>query len=269
MSTAFVRGITRKDYRRRGVQARISRRTPPEKEKTVCAVEILFVGAVVEAVHEEVSMHAAYTQSALQALHNLRSSAHFSWYLIPMLAFVFYVYFNEVERKNWNLIMAGLAFSALEWFLEIGNALWFHFSRHAAVWMTPGDSAYIILIGLTIEISLMFAVAGVIVTKVLPEDRDKKILGLPNRWFFVIVNSLLFVFIEVILNQWGVLVWEYRWWNWPNVWLIIIIGYSLYMIFAYWIHDMESMKKKVAIVAGVYAADVILIIVFMGILKWI
>ncbi len=68
-------------------------------------------------------MYFAYTEAAEQALRNLRSTANFQWFLIPLLAFCFYVYFVEVERKNWNVIMAGLAFWGLEWFLEICNAL--------------------------------------------------------------------------------------------------------------------------------------------------
>ncbi len=39
--------------------------------------------------------------------------------------------------------------------------------------------------------------------------------------------------------------WEYPWWNWPNVWLIIIIiDYSLYMIFAFWIHDIRGHRPQ-------------------------
>ena len=148
-------------------------------------------------------IHQAFTEATLEALHNLRSAAHFQWYHIPFIAFVIYVYFVEVERKNWNVVMAGLAFFSLECFLEICNALWLHFSGHSAIWTTPGNSAYIIMVGLTVEISMMFSVAGVVFANILPEDREMKILGIPNRWFFVIVNSLLCVFIEVILNFWG------------------------------------------------------------------
>jgi hypothetical protein len=209
------------------------------------------------------------TESSLQALSTLRDPSHFQWYLIPLLAFVIYVYFVEVERKAWNVVMAGLAFYGLEWFLEILNALWLHFSQYSAVWTAPGDTAYLLTVGLNIEISMMFAVAGVAFAKVLPQDRTVKILGLPNRWFFVIANSVFCVFVEVILNFWGALVWEYSWWNWPNVWLIIIVGYSLYMIFSFWIHDMESMKRKVAIVSAMYAVDIVCLVVFMGVLGWI
>ena len=73
----------------------------------------------------------------------------------------------------------------------------------------------------------------------------------------------------MILNFWGALVREYNWWNWPNVRLIIIIGYSLYKIFSFWIHDMGSMKRKVAFVTAMYAIDVVCLVVFMGVLRWI
>lgn len=43
------------------------------------------------------------------------------------------------------------------------NALVLHWSNRAAMWTTPVDTAYLILVGLTIEISAMFAVfAGVL-----------------------------------------------------------------------------------------------------------
>src|SRR5450759_2978214 len=92
------------------------------------------------------------------------------------------------------------------------------------------------MVGLTIEISMMFLVAGVILAKSLPADKKMKIRGIPNRWVLIVAYSLLFVFIEVILHFWGVLVWTYWWWNWPFVLLIILIGYMPYMIFSFWIH---------------------------------
>jgi hypothetical protein len=209
------------------------------------------------------------TEASRLALENLRSPDHFQWYLIPLLAFVIYVYFNEIERRNWNAVLAGLAFYGLEWFIETLNALVLHFTQRSAVWTAPADSAFLLTVGLNIEISMMFAVAGVAFAKVLPKDKSMKILGLPNRWFFVIANSVFCVFIEVILNFWGALIWEYPWWNFPNVWLIIIIGYSLYMIFSFWVYDHPSMRTKITAVVVMYVIDIICLIVFMGILKWI
>lgn len=214
-------------------------------------------------------MYPHATEWAMKALEMRRSAGEFEWYLVPFLAFVFYVYFTEVERKNWNAILAGLAFWGGNWFLEILNGLLMHFSGYAAAWMAPADSAFLITIGLNIEICMMFAVSGVIFVKVLPEDKKMKIMGIPNRWFFIIANSIFCVIVEIILNFWDALIWEYWWWNWYNPILIIIIGYCLYFIFSYWIYDMKSMKKKIAIVSGLYAINIIGIIVFMGILGWI
>ena len=44
------------------------------------------------------------TESATRALEILRDGSQFQWYVIPLFAFVVYVYAVEVERKNWNLI---------------------------------------------------------------------------------------------------------------------------------------------------------------------
>ena len=49
------------------------------------------------------------TDHALQALSILRDPGQFKWYVITLLAFVFYVYTVEAEKRNWSLILAGLA----------------------------------------------------------------------------------------------------------------------------------------------------------------
>ena len=92
------------------------------------------------------------TQSAMEAMSILRDGSQFQWYVIPMLAYTFYIYGTEIEKKNWNLVFAGLAFWGMDWFNEIWNALVFHFTNYAPVWATPGDTAFQILIGLNIEI---------------------------------------------------------------------------------------------------------------------
>ena len=63
--------------------------------------------------------------------------------------------------------------------------------------------------------------------------------------------------------------WEYWWWNWYNPILIIIIGYSLYMFFSNWVHDMESIKKKILVVCIMFGIDIVGYGLFMGILGWI
>ena len=111
------------------------------------------------------------TQSAAQALKILRDGSQFQWYVIPLFALVVYVYAVEVERKRWDLVFAGLAFWGMDWFNEIWNGLAFHFTQYAPVWGAPGKTAFLILIGLNIEICFMFAIAGITFSKLLPADK--------------------------------------------------------------------------------------------------
>ena len=209
------------------------------------------------------------TEASEQALKILRDESLFQWYLIPLFAFVVYVYAVEVERRNWSCVFAGLAFYGMDLFNETWNALVLHFTDRSAVWTTPGDTAYLIFVGLTIEISAMFAVAGVAFTKMLPADKSLRILGIPNRWFFAVANAILCVFVEVLLNRADVLVWEYPWWNFPNIGLIFLLGYLPFMAVSFWVYDMEKIRNKIATVLVIYAVDLSAIILFAGLLGWI
>ena len=99
------------------------------------------------------------TEAAQRALEILRDPNQFNWYVISLLAFTFYVYTIEIEKKNWSIVLAGLAFWGMDWFNEIWNSLVFHFTGYAPVWGAPGgNTAFLILIGLNIEIMFMFSV---------------------------------------------------------------------------------------------------------------
>ena len=207
--------------------------------------------------------------SALEALAILRDSSQFQWYVIPLFALVVYVYAVEVEHRNWNLVFAGLAFWGMDWFNEIWNSLVFHFTNFAPVWGAPGKTAYLILIGLNIEICFMFAIAGVTFGKMLPADRKVRILGIPNRLLIAIGGSVFCVFVEVVLNAIGVLTWEYSWWNKGAPWLIFLIGYLPFFLVSFWVRDMESVRKKAAAIGVIYGVDIVSILVFGVILSWL
>jgi hypothetical protein len=209
------------------------------------------------------------TESALEALRHLRDGSTFQWYVIPLFAFVFYVYAAEIEKKNWSLVFAGLAYWGMDWFNEIWNGLVFHFTQYAPVWGTPGKSAYAILIGLNIEICFMFAIAGIVFAKMLPKDRRLKILGIPNRLFYAIAGSIFTVFVEVLLNAIGALTWEYSWWNAKAPWLIFLLGYFHFFLVSFWVYDMKGVRKKATVVGTIYGIDIICLILFGAILKWI
>ena len=203
----------------------------------------------------------AYTQPSLDALSILRVWADpFKWYLIPLFAFVIYMYAVEIEKKNWNRVFAGLAFWGMDWFNEIWNALILHFTEYQAFWTCSGETGFLLLVGLNIEISMMFAMAGIAFTKMLPEDKHYKFdltplripLKIPNRWVFAIGNSVFCVFVEVILNQADALLWTYDFWKASllGVIPIIIFGYLHFMVVSFWVYDMEKRRNQIRVQAG-------------------
>jgi hypothetical protein len=209
------------------------------------------------------------TPSALEAERVLRDGSLFQWYVIPLFALVVYVYAAEVERRNWNVVFAGLAFWGMDWFNEIWNGLVLHFTQYAPVWGAPGKTAYLILIGLNIEISFMFSIAGITFAKMLPADKNWRILGLPNRLFFAVTGAAFCVFVELLLNRAGALTWDYSWWNRGAPWLIFLVGYFPFFLVSFWVFDMESLRRKIKIVAAIYAFDAACLVLFAGVLKWI
>jgi hypothetical protein len=208
------------------------------------------------------------TEAAQQALSILRDGSQFQWYVITLFALVVYVYANEVEKRNWALVFAGLAFWGMDWFNEIWNGLIFHFTQYAPVWGAPGQTAYLILIGLNIEICFMFAIAGITFAKMLPGDKKQKVLGIPNRLLFAIVGSAFCVFVEVLLNAIGALTWDYPWWNAKVPWLIFLIGYFTFFIVSFWVYDMESNRKRAITVGTIFAVDIVALVLFIS-LGWI
>lgn len=208
------------------------------------------------------------TDASVQALSVLRITDNMQWYIIPLLVSVFYVYFVEIEKRNWSPVLLGLAFWAGEFIWEMFNALILHFTNYAPLWTTPGKSAFVIYAGLNIEISFFFAVYGLIVLKILPEDKKMKIMGIPNRIFIPVILGLCGLFVEVLLNKSNMLIWSYNFWNWPNVYLIAV-AYCLPMLVLVWLHDTLSLRAKKIGLVLVSVLAVVCHIVFASILGWV
>ena len=206
---------------------------------------------------------------ALQALSRLRDGSNFQWYVIPLLAFVFYVYTVEAEKRNWNLILAGLAFWGADWLNEIVNGLVLRGTGYAPIWGEPGPTAFLILVGLNIETMFMFAVAGIVWAKMLHPDKDFKYLGIPNRWAVAIGGSAFSVFVEYLLNSVNALTWDWAWWGRAMPLTIFLFGYLWFFLFAFWVFDMQDFKQKLRTVGAIWTVDIIALIVFAGFLKWI
>jgi len=207
--------------------------------------------------------------SAAQAQAVLRDSSHFQWFVIPLLLLVIYAYGEQAAAKRWGVVLGGIAFWLMDWVNEIWNGLFFHFSGFAPVWGTPGSSAYVILIGLNIEITFMFAIMGLFAVRTLPADRTLRIFGINNRWLFACVNSVLCVIVEVWLNRIGALTWEWRGWNAGAPFLIWLVGYLPFFLVAYWVHDMASIKRQIATVGTLAGVVALALGIFGGAFGWI
>ena len=207
-----------------------------------------------------------FTQDALQLL---RDPAQFKWYAIPLLGIAIYVYAVEIEKRNWSTVLAGLAFWSVDWINEVINGLFLHFSGKAAIWTTTGSTSFQILVGLNFEIAFLFSVAGIVFCKQLPADSKVKLLGIPNRWLFVLGFSCFSVFVELLLHRTGSFHWYYPWWNERQPWLIVIFGYGTFYAASAWVHDLPSLPGKLkatGVLAGTAAAG---LIVFGPLLGWI
>ena len=213
-------------------------------------------------------MFAVATSFTREAEHALRAGGHLDWSTITLLALVVYVYAVEVERANWTIILAGLAFWLMDWANEIVNALVLHFNGHAALWTVTGSSSFVILIGLTIEITLFFAVNGVVFGKLLPPRRHAKIAGLPTRWVLAVVLSLISVGVELLLHADGVFHWYYWWWNVATFPVIVVFGYLTFYAVAMWVYYAPR-RSQLRIVGSLAALNLVAGLVFGPLLGWI
>ncbi len=125
------------------------------------------------------------TAATEQALSGLRDLSMIKWYIIPLLAIVFYVYSREIKdaRKtgDWNAVLAGLTIFGVDFFNETWNGWVLHFTQRSAFWTTPGDTALRTMVGWNIEIMFMFLLVGIIYYNTLSESKKRKLWGFPKN----------------------------------------------------------------------------------------
>lgn len=199
---------------------------------------------------------------------NLRDVSHFSWVIVPLFVIVLYFYAAEIERRNWSRILAALAFWGMDWFNEICNGLVLHFSNYAPMWSTAHSTSLIILAGLNVEITLMFAVTGLGATMLLPLNKHEKWLGINNRLIIAALISTLCVAIEIVLNKFGMIIWAWAWWNAKNPISIFLLGYLPFFLVCYWVYDMPRRQMQIAATMTILGIDAVLLILLIP-LGWI
>lgn len=199
-----------------------------------------------------------------QALNILRTGDNFHWSFITLFLLVLYVYYNEIEKKNWNVIAAGLTLYMIHWFVEIVNALIQYASGHA-LWTAPTGTSFLILVGLSIEINMMFAIAALTFAKILPPDPKMRILGINNRILIGIGCAAFASLLEIFFVRTPAFAWVYPWWGSVPVFITVYIPF---FVMAFLVHDWKRKNQKIFI-GTFFVSNALMMVVFAGLLKWI
>lgn len=208
------------------------------------------------------------TDATREALTMLRDPSNLKWYVVTFFGIVLYVYANEVERRRFDIVAAGLAFFLMDVFNELVNSAWLHVSGQSALWTVTGDTAYLILVGWNIEIVFLFLISGVEFVKYLPRDRTLRILGIPNRWVFITWWSCVCVFVEVLLHRAGIFHWNYWYWSEPFLLPVVVLGYGTFFAVAAYVFDMDSHRRRFTVVGAMLGIDATLALT-LGLAGWL
>lgn len=210
-----------------------------------------------------------YTKSALEVLRKPELTMH--WYVVPLFVITLYIVTKEIHEGHYKIVLGAIALWGVDIFNEIWNSMICFSSGFAPVWGTPvgvGNSAWLLMIGYNVEISMMFLIMGVYACLSLPKDKNKKIFGINNRIVIACVLTTTAVIVECFLNYCGILTWEWSFWQRSCPWLLWLIGYLPFFATAFYVHDRPTVKDSIKVVAGILLTDLVLIII-CALIGWI
>ena len=179
----------------------------------------------------------------------VRSTDNFNWTFIFILAVVFYVYWSEINKKNYDAVFAGLALYGVHWLYEIGNAVIAHITGYPLWSVSNQSTTFILLIGVCWELSMMFSLAGIISFKMLPKDRSTRYFakngnsGIDCRLAGALSMALLFALVESFLAATAnhSFIWVYKWWG---VLPVFITTYIPFFLASNYVPDMTPANRK-------------------------
>lgn len=178
----------------------------------------------------------------------VRSTENFNWTFIFILSVVFYVYWTEINNKNYKAVSAGLALYGVHWLYEICNAIIAHVFGYPLWSVSNASTTFILLIGVCWELSMMFALAGIISWKMLPHDTSVRYFakngrkGISCKLVGALEMALLFALFESFLAGTSnhSFIWVYRWWG---VLPVFITTYVPFFLASNYVPDMEPKKR--------------------------
>ena len=214
------------------------------------------------------------SELAKQLVENIRvrSTENFNWTFIFILAVVFYVYWTEIHKKNYEAVFAGLALYGVHWLYEIANAIIGHFAGYP-LWSVSNESTtFILLVGVCWELSMMFSLAGIISFKMMPQDRTKRYFakdgkkGISCKLVVALEMALLFALFESFLAATSIhsFIWVYKWWG---VLPVFITTYVPFFLASNYVPDMPAPKRtRFLIVEWASVAVLLAVLIPLGII---
>ena len=202
----------------------------------------------------------------------VRSTDNFNWTFIFILAVVFYVYWTEIQKKNWAVVTAGLALYGVHWLYEIGNAVIAHVFGYPLWSVSNASTTFILLIGVCWELSMMFSLAGIISFKMLPEDRTRRYFakngkgGISCKLLGALEMALLFALVESFLAATSnhSFIWVYKWWG---VLPVFVTTYIPFFLASNYVPDMKPRARKTfLIVEWALVALLLAVLISLGII---
>ncbi len=189
----------------------------------------------------------------------VRSTENFNWTFIFILAVVFYVYWTEIHKKNYEVIYAGAALYGVHWLYEILNAVIGHVTGYPLWSVSNQSTTFILLIGVCWELSMMFSLAGIISFKMLPHDRSKKILGMDCRLVGALEMALLFALVESFLAATSnhSFIWVYKWWG---VLPVFVTTYIPFFLASNFVPDMKPKARRTFLITEWALVAVLLVV---------
>ena len=202
----------------------------------------------------------------------VRNTDNFNWTFIFILAVVFYVYWTEIQKKNWAVVTAGLALYGVHWLYEIGNAVIAHVFGYPLWSVSNASTTFILLIGVCWKLSMMFSLAGIISFKMMPEDRTRRYFakngkgGISCKLLGALEMALLFALVESFLAATSnhSFIWVYKWWG---VLPVFVTTYIPFFLASNYVPDMKPRARKTfLIVEWALVALLLAVLIPLGII---
>lgn len=195
----------------------------------------------------------------------VRDTSNFNWTFIFILAVVFYIYWTNIQKKKYDVVFAGLALYGVHWLYEILNAIIARASGYPLWAVNNNSTTFILLIGVSWELSMMFSIAGMISYKMLPTNKEKRYFtniikkGISPKLVGAIGMALLFALFESFLAGTSnhSFIWVYKWWG---VLPVFITTYIPFFLACNYINDLKPKTRNIVLISTWSTVALLLII---------